>query len=120
MRQCEKELVEVQLKERRLCTVKVGGYCMKPEILSGAEVTIRSTSAEEMSPGEIAAYFIGANLFVHRLISKRAGLFVMRADNGRPDLHEIPAEAVVGKVIRIRNPSFLERVIKRICRLHEK
>jgi len=116
MLQSEKELMEIQLKERRECTVRVGGYCMKPEILDGAEITIRSVPAGEMNPGEIAAYFVGANLFVHRLIAKGAATLTMRADNLRPDLHEVPAGAVLGRVVGIKNPSFLERTAKKIRR----
>jgi hypothetical protein len=116
MLECEKELLEFQLREYRECTVRVGGACMNPAIRNGARVTLRSARPADMAPGEIVAYFAGTSLFVHRLVSKGPGKLMIRADSGKPGLHEVPEKSVVGKVVGIKNPSLFGRAWEKMHR----
>lgn len=118
----EKELLLETVRKRGRCAVRVGGYCMKPAIHPGALLLVERTPKSSWTSGDILAFFIGPRLFAHRLVSQDSGSLVLRADSGRPDIHEISEKDVLGKVTEIDNPAFLSRLAykfkNRIKRFH--
>jgi hypothetical protein len=102
MIQQEKELLFEKIRLNNECTIKVGGYCMTPIIRDGAEVSVAKIDMNKVKQGEILAYFIGTNLFVHRFLEKKNSSVRMCADgpNSRP--HVIQPEAVLGLVKEIK------------------
>lgn len=111
MHPAEKELLMETVRNRGVCLVRVGGYCMRPAIRSGALITIEQAVPESLRPGDVLAFFLDSRLFAHRLVAHQAGKFVLRSDSGRPDIHEVAEGNILGKVTKVANPSLWSRII---------
>jgi phage repressor protein C with HTH and peptisase S24 domain len=110
----EKELILEQLRLRNRCCIRVGGFCMSPEIRNGAEVVIERSIPEQLTIGDVVAYFIGSNLFIHRIAEKKSNLLRMRSDNDSVVQHDVSVDEILGRVKIIRNPHIVQRVIVRV------
>lgn len=108
------ELLREQLARNGKCRVRVGGFCMSPHIRNGATVAIESVDTALLRPGDICAYFVNTRLLVHRLVETAGTTLRFCADRPVVPLHEINAQAVLGKVIAIKNPSLIERIAIRM------
>jgi hypothetical protein len=114
MLRIEKELMLEHLRMCNRCAVRVGGFCMAPVIRDGAIVTITATHPCNLVIGDIVAYFVGDNLFVHRLIERLDGLLRMKGDNANAMVHEVAEKEIIGRIELIENPSLLRRSLKKM------
>ena len=79
---------------------------MEPAIPTGSLVYIRETAPEELSEGEVIAFYgtrDSASIITHRVVENRVvtGEFVTRGDaNQTKDMNPVPYENVIGKVVR--------------------
>lgn len=119
MKAVEKELLIDQIALNKRCKVKVGGFCMSPIIRNGAEVVIFNRNPEEFVVGNVAAYFVGNNLFIHRIYGNFKDSFRMKADNDTVIVHEIAKSEIFGRVEIVRNPSIYQRLIDKILSVFE-
>jgi hypothetical protein len=110
----EKELLRDCMRRTRQCRVGVGGYCMQPAIREGATVTVISVCPDELKCGDIIAYFVKDNLFVHRMIEKGDHFLKLCGDSVYSKVHRIQSADLFGKVVEIRNPSVFQRIRRRI------
>jgi hypothetical protein len=113
MRQVEKDLLLEQVRITGQCSVRVGGFCMMPVIRNGAMVSIRHQPMSRLSIGDIAAYFIGEKLLVHRLIEIHGETLVFRGDSASSEIHEVPYQSILGIVMEIRNQSLIQRILRK-------
>lgn len=111
----EKALLIEQVRAGGFCRVRVGGFCMSPVVRDGATVDVAPLGESALMPGDIAAYFVGDQLKVHRCTAMQGdGSYVMRADSGSPDIHSVASEQVLGRVVAVCNPDILRRVVRRV------
>lgn len=105
-------LIKETLADGREISIKVCGNCMKPVIRSGAVVTLKQM--QSFSNGDIVAYHIGSNVKVHRIIAKTENTFFIKADSNNPDMHPVGKENLLGKVVSIKNPAAVKRVLGKL------
>lgn len=76
---------------------------MEPEIPVGSVVYVKETPPDEMKEGDVAAFWSGDIVVVHRVVENQIveGQFVTKGDaNAGEDVRKTPYDALIGKVTR--------------------
>lgn len=74
---------------------------MEPEIPVGSAVYVKEVPPEEMAQGDVAAFWSGGSVIVHRVVENQSveGQFVTKGDaNAGEDVRKTPYDALIGKV----------------------
>ena len=87
---------------------------MSPEIAHEAKVTVQKTAIDSLTAGDVLAYFIAGHLFVHRITTLEAGTITLQADKPEVAPHAIEEQAILGKVIHIKNPHWVKRITRKV------
>jgi signal peptidase I len=93
---------------------------MNPMIPPGSKMRLQC-DLDEPRVGEVIAYRRGSTLIVHRLIEIRedssgAKRYVCKGDASPGPDSPIPLEAIVGRIARVRKPSRIRQIKRRIIR----
>ena len=115
MREPVLTLIKETLSDGQEVSIRVGGNCMKPVIRSGALVTIKGVPS--CCEGEIVAYSIGNNVKVHRIIAKSSQTLFIGSDSSNPGIHEVLRSHVIGKVVKIDNPTRLQNLMYKLKKM---
>jgi len=105
----EKEILTHQLLNHGECVVKVGGRCMNPTIQPLSKITIAQLDESDIRCGEVFAYFLGTQLFLHRLVERSGPNLLFCADSGVTGVHQLSAHQLFGKIKKIQTPSLLQQ-----------
>lgn len=75
---------------------------MEPELPIGAVVYAEPADGEQLSEGDIAAFWRNDDVIVHRVLSRddERGELITKGDaNTDPDMHPVPYQNVLGRVV---------------------
>ncbi len=86
--------------------LKTFGLSMRPSIRGGEWIVVRRASADEIAVGDVVIYQAGNAFVAHRVIRRRRQggrvLFTVKGDAHLAAEGEIPAEAVVARVVALK------------------
>lgn len=105
------DLIRETLSADRAFRFRVRGGSMTPFIRSGDTITLHPVAANKIRNGDIVAFVSSPlmKMFVHRVVLRHHGFFLMRGDNLIDDDGWISGKDTIGKVVGVeRNgvPSF--------------
>lgn len=97
------ELIRAVLDKGKAFRFRARGVSMSPFIRGGDVVTVAPLIASSPKAGQIAA-FIDAEtgkVRVHRIVGVKAGKYLFRGDNALGADGGVPAESILGLVVRV-------------------
>jgi hypothetical protein len=107
--------VEQSLRCGRACELVLHGWSMAPLMRDGDLITVEPLGAGGgAQPGEVVVASRAGLLVTHRLISLRDGVAVTRGDACGGDDPPVPANHLLGRVVRVRKRSRLSRWVGRL------
>lgn len=74
---------------------------MEPEIPIGSVIYVEKTNPEEVSKGDIIAFFSGESVITHRVVQNQTveGKITTKGDaNAKEDMNDVTYDALIGKV----------------------
>lgn len=112
MLKLEKDLLIEQINKNGTCIIKVGGWCMMPKIKNNS--TLEINKENNFNVGDIIAYFIKNNLFVHRISEINNTNFLMKSDFHNRQEHFINISSILGKINKIKNQNLIIKILDKI------
>lgn len=101
------QVAELELRAGRPVRCRAAGSSMKPLIFPGTDLEVRPVPAEALRPGDVLLFHDGTRLVAHRLVRRiddpeRGRLFFVQGDNRRDVEGPFPADAILGRIERVR------------------
>ncbi len=101
------QVAELELRAGRPVRCRAAGSSMKPLIVPGADLEVQPVPAEELRPGDVLLFQDGTRLVAHRLVRRvddpeRGRLFYVQGDNRHDVEGPVPADAILGRIERVR------------------
>ncbi len=97
-------LLRKVIEQRGSCCVTVTGTSMLPGIAPASQVRIEHTAFQELQPGDVVAFAVAQNLFVHRVLERDSERLITCGDN--KDLLDPPitADNYIARVVALQSP----------------
>jgi signal peptidase I len=97
------EISRVTLSQAISLRLQVSGQSMYPLIQPGDTILIEAANADNLTPGDIALYYLPSGIFlIHRVIKKNSsGSLLTNGDSLRQPDEPIAGEQVFGRVVEI-------------------
>ena len=111
------DLIRLALQRAGRVRFRARGGSMRPFLHDGDLVSVVASDTRHVEIGEIICYEAAPDrLIVHRLIARDGADLVTRGD-ALPWVDRVPAERVLGRVVRIERAARLVRAAHRLRRL---